>query len=407
MPETYVYKVRDRQGKLLEGTLEADNTTLVANRLRQMGYIPIAIDKKDEGGLQKEIKLPFGRGSRVKLKDIAVFSRQFATMINSGLSLLRSLYILTEQTESKALAAIVNQVRQDVEKGASLSQALGRHPKAFSRLYVAMVKAGETGGVLDSVLLQVAETIEKQVELRRKIKSAMTYPVVVFALVLLIVNAMLLFIVPMFQDLYKELGGTLPLPTRILLGVSSTLKKLWWLVALVQVGLVIAFKRWIQTDGGRAQWDAIKLRVPVFGKLVHKTALTRFSRTLAVLLRSGVPILEALEITSETVNNSVMSSAVKDVQSSVKTGESMAKPLASHSVFPPMVVQMIAVGEETGAVDTMLEKIADFYDQEVEATVNSLTSLLEPLLIVVMGGAVGGMVIALYMPMFNIINLIE
>jgi type IV pilus assembly protein PilC len=407
MPDTYQYKVRDRQGKLLEGSIEADSTTLVANRLRQMGYIPLAIDRKPDSGLQKELKLPFGGGKRVKLKDVAVFSRQFATMINSGLSLLRSLYILADQTENKLLAAVLNQVRQDVEKGSSLSQALARHPKTFSRLYVAMVRAGETGGVLDTVLVQLADTIEKQVELRRKVKSAMTYPVVVFALVLVIVSAMLLFVVPMFKNLFDELGGTLPLPTRMLIGISSMVAKFWWLLGFVDAGLVFGFKRWIATDQGRSRWDAIKLRVPIFGKLVHKTALTRFARTLAVLLRSGVPILESLEITSETVNNSVVSRAVKDVQAAVKTGESMARPLSAHRVFPPMVVQMIAVGEETGAVDTMLEKVADFYDQEVEATVNALTSLLEPLLIVVMGGAVGGMVISLYMPMFNIIKLIK
>ena len=407
MPDTYQYKVRDRQGKLLEGSLEADSTTLVANRLRQMGYIPLAIDKKDDTGFQKEIKLPFGQGKRVKLKDIAVFSRQFATMINSGLSLLRSLYILADQTDNKLLAAVLNQVRQDVEKGSSLSQALARHPKTFSRLYVAMVRAGETGGVLDSVLLQLAETIEKQVELRRKVKSAMTYPVVVFALVLMIVSAMLLFVVPMFKDLYTQLGGTLPLPTRLLMGISALVTKVWWLMALIDVGVVFALKRWVATSRGRARWDAIKLRIPVFGKLVHKTALTRFARTLAVLLRSGVPILESLEITSETVNNDVVSRGVKDVQSAVKTGESMAKPLASHAVFPPMVTQMIAVGEETGAVDTMLDKIGEFYSQEVEATVDALTSLLEPILIMFLGAMVGGMVIALYMPMFNIIKLIK
>lgn len=405
MPDTYVYKVRDRSGRLLEGSLEADSTTLVANKLRQMGYVPIAIDKRDTSGLQREIRLP-GSG-RVKLRDVAVFSRQFATMINSGLSLLRSLHILAEQTENKALAAIVNEVRQDVERGSSLSQALARHPKAFSRLYVAMVRAGETGGVLDDVLLRVAATIEKQVELRRKIKSAMTYPVVVFGLVLLIVTAMLLFVVPMFKGLYDELGGTLPLPTRLLIAVSSLIGRFFPVVVVLQVAAVWGFKRWVQTDGGRARFDRVKLRVPIFGKLVHKTALTRFSRTLAVLLHSGVPILESLEITAETVGNTVISRAIKDVQAGVKAGESVARPLAAHPVFPPMVVQMMAVGEETGALDEMLTKVGDFYDQEVEATVNALTSLLEPLLILVMGGAVGSMVVALYMPMFNIIKLIK
>jgi len=405
MPATYSYKVRDRQGKLLEGSLEADSSQLVVNRLRQMGYTPIAIDQKDDAGLQKELKLPFG--GKPKIKDIAVVSRQFATMINSGLSLLRSLYILAEQTENAALAKVIDEVRADVEKGASLSQALGRHPKVFNRLYVAMVRAGETGGVLDSVLLQLAAVIEKQVELRRKIKSAMTYPTVVFCLCLLIVAAMLLFIVPTFKSIYAQLGGTLPLLTRVLISISTVFKK-FFPIFFVLGGIGIwGFKRWVQTDQGRQVWDRVKLKMPVFGKLVHKTALTRFASTLAVLMRSGVPILEALEITSETVNNTVLEEAVKDVQAGVKVGESMAKPLATHDVFPPMVVQMIAVGEETGAVDTMLDKIGEFYSQEVEATVNALTSLLEPLLIVFLGACVGGMVIALYMPMFNIIKLIK
>jgi type IV pilus assembly protein PilC len=328
-------------------------------------------------------------------------------MISSGLSLLRALYILTEQTENKKLAAVIDDVRQDVEKGSSLSQAISRHPKVFNRLYIAMVRAGETGGVLDTVLQQVAGTIEKQVELRSKIRSAMTYPIVVFALVIVIVSAMLLFIVPMFKGLYADLGGTLPLPTRILLLLSTIVVKFFPLVILFDVGLVIAFKRWVRTNKGRAAWDRVKLRIPVFGKLTHKTAMTRFSRTLAVLLRSGVPILESLEITAETVGNSVVAKAVKDVQVGVKQGEAINKPLQGHDVFPPMVVQMMAVGEETGALDEMLDKIGEFYEQEVEAMVTSLTSLLEPLLIVVMGAAVGGMVIALYMPMFNIIKLVK
>jgi type IV pilus assembly protein PilC len=407
MADTYVYKVRDRAGKVLEGTIEADSTKLVANKLREMGYVPVAIDKKSTTGMQKELHLPsFGR-SGVKLKDVAVFSRQFATMISSGLSLLRALYILTEQTENKKLAAVIDEVRQDVEKGSSLSQAISRHPKVFNRLYIAMVRAGETGGVLDTVLQQVAGTIEKQVELRSKIRSAMTYPIVVFALVIVIVSAMLLFIVPMFKGLYADLGGTLPLPTRILLLLSTIVVKFFPLVILFDVGLVIAFKRWVRTNKGRAAWDRVKLRIPVFGKLTHKTAMTRFSRTLAVLLRSGVPILESLEITAETVGNSVVAKAVKDVQVGVKQGEAINKPLQGHDVFPPMVVQMMAVGEETGALDEMLDKIGEFYEQEVEAMVTSLTSLLEPLLIVVMGAAVGGMVIALYMPMFNIIKLVK
>jgi type IV pilus assembly protein PilC len=406
MAATFQYRVRDVEGRLLQGELDADSQALVAEKLRQMGYVPIKIEQQKSTKLSKDIAIP-GLTDRVATKDIAVFSRQFATMINSGLSLIRSLNILAEQTDNKKLGEVITEVRVDVEKGASLSAALSRHPKVFNRLYIAMVRAGETGGVLDGVLLKLADIIEKQVELKRKIKSAMTYPVAVLCLVLCIVTAMLIFVVPTFETLYADLGGTLPAPTRMLLAVSGFVTKFAPLIVIFDVAAVVAFKKWIQSDGGRARWDAFKLRVPVFGKLVHKTAMTRFARTFAVLLRSGVPILESLEITSDTVNNTVVSSAVKETQEAVKRGESIAAPLQRHAIFPPMVVQMLAVGEETGNVDTMLEKVADFYDQEIEATVDALTSLLEPLLIVVMGGAVGGMVVALYMPMFQIINLVK
>jgi type IV pilus assembly protein PilC len=405
VPATFAYKVRDREGRIVEGSLEADSSELVVNKLRSMGYVPVAIERADASALKKDVKLPFG--GKVKQKDVAVLSRQFATMINSGLSLIRALHILEEQTESQKLRETTKSVRTDVERGASLAQALSRHPKVFSRLYVAMVKAGETGGVLDRVLLSLASTIEKQVELKRKIKSAMTYPVAVFAIVIIIVTAMLLFVVPMFEELYSELGGQLPLPTRLLLAVSGFVGKFAPFIIVAEVIAAWGLRRWVATDKGRAVWDSLKLRIPVFGKLIHKTAITRFCRTLSVLLRSGVPVLESLEITSETVGNTVLARAVKDTQEAVKSGESIATPLAAHPVFPPMVVQMLAVGEETGAVDDMLERVADFYDQEIEATVDALTSLLEPLLIVVMGATVGGMVVALYMPMFNIINLIQ
>lgn len=404
MPDTFMYKVRDKQGAIVEGELDADNTTVVAAKLREMGYIPISIDKKDTGGLKTDISL---FGNRVKLKDLAIFSRQFATMINSGLSLLRSLNILAEQTESKALQEVIKDVRNDVETGGSLSTALEKHPKVFNDLYVAMIRAGETGGNLDSTLLRIAETIESSVALRQKIKSAMTYPVVVFIMVLLIVSAMLIFVVPMFKKLYTELGGDLPAPTKILIGASEIVANFWWLLIILGVGAYIGLKAWTRTERGRMIFDAFKIKVPIFGPLVHKVALSRFTRTLAELIRSGVPILESLDIVSQTVGNKVLSVAISDVQESVREGESIARPLLDHSVFPPMVVQMIAVGEETGAMDTMLSKIADFYDQEVEAAVESLTSLIEPLLIAVMGMAVGGMVISLYMPMFNIINLIK
>ena len=405
MSQSFDYKVRDRQGKLLTGTLEAESVTIVAGKLRQMGYVPVSIESGATKSLQRELKIPYFSG-RIKLKEVAVFSRQFATMINSGLTLLRSLSILADQTSNKELARIVGEVRRDVERGSALSVALAKHPKAFSRLYVAMVRSGETGGSLDTVLSRLATTIEKQVELRRKVKSAMTYPVVVGMIVVLILIAMLIFVVPMFKGMYNDLNAKLPFPTLALLTVSNIFKKFFPLVIAGAGFGAWSLKRYVTTAAGRRRYDGFKLRAPVFGQLAHKTALARFSRSLAALVRAGVPILDALEIVSETAGNTVVSEAVADTQAAVKAGESLARPLEAHPVFPPMVVQMIAVGEETGALDELLEKIADFYDSEVEATVDALTSLIEPLLIVVMGVAVGGMVIALYMPMFSIISKI-
>jgi type IV pilus assembly protein PilC len=405
MPTSYAYKVRDREGKMAAGSMEAESEEAVVSRLRQMGYAPVSIEAEKSAGLKTEVRLP-GSG-RVKLKDLAVFSRQFATMINSGLSLLRALTILGEQTSNRRLREVLVQVRGEVEKGSSLSAALAKHPKVFNRLYVSMVRAGEIGGFLDQVLVKVAETFEKEVTLRGKIRSAMTYPVVVFVMVIGIVAAMLIFIVPTFENLYASLGGTLPAPTRMLMGASQLLRRFFLLVVLAVVVLVFLFRRWQASQQGRYQWDRFKLKVKVFGPLFHKTALSRFSRTLATLIRSGVPILQALEIVAETVNNAVISRAVRDVQDSVREGESLATPLSKHATFPAMVVQMMAVGEETGDLDTMLSKVADFYDQEVEAAVASLTSMIEPILIAVMGAAVGGMVIALYLPLFNIINLVQ
>ncbi len=403
MSQSFAYKVRDRQGKLVTGTLEAESVAVVAGKLRQMGYVPVSIESGETKSLQRDLKIPYFSG-RIKLKEVAVFSRQFATMINSGLTLLRSLSILAEQTTNAELARIIGEVRRDVERGSSLSVALAKHPKAFSRLYVSMVRSGETGGSLDSVLTRLATTIEKQVELRRKVKSAMTYPVVVGIIVVLILIAMLLFVVPMFKGMYGDLNAKLPAPTLVLLAVSNGFKKFFPLVFLGAGAGLWAARRYVKTPAGRRRLDAFKLRAPVFGQLAHKTALARFSRSLAALVRAGVPILDALEIVAETAGNVIVAEAAADTQAAVKAGDSLARPLENHPVFPPMVTQMIAVGEETGALDELLEKIADFYDSEVEATVEALTSLIEPLLIVVMGLAVGGMVIALYMPMFSIIG---
>jgi type IV pilus assembly protein PilC len=401
--ETYAYKVRDRRGAMLSGEIQSDSRDLVLAKLREMEYIPLEVKKKS-AGLKKEISL---RPGRVKLKHLAVFSRQFATMVNSGLPLLRTLAILADQTESKELARVVGEIRVDVERGSSLSDSMEKYPKAFNSLYVAMVRAGEISGTLDQVLLRVADTIEKEVSLRRKIKSAMTYPVVVFALVIIILTVMLVFVVPTFKNLYADLGGTLPAPTRLLIAISDVVRRFFlFVVGGIAVG-IWGFRQWLKTDRGRYAFDRFKMKIPVFGELFRKTALSRYARTLGTLSRSGVPILQALDIVHDTVRNAVMARAVKDVQTSVKEGESLTRPLSRHPVFPPMVVQMMAVGEETGALDTMLEKIADFYDEEIEATVDSLTSLIEPVLIAVVGGVVGAIVICLYLPTFRIFELIE
>jgi type IV pilus assembly protein PilC len=402
---TFEYSVRDKAGKLVTGTLDAESPAAVATRLKAMGYAPVDI-RKTGGGLKTEIKLP-GSGPKVKLKDLAVMSRQFATMINSGLSLLRALTILAEQTENKALAGVLGEVRNEIETGSSLSAGLAKHPKVFPPLMVNMVKAGEVGGFLDAVLLQLAANYEAEVKLRGKIKAAMTYPTVVFVMAILAVTGMLLFIVPVFADLFKQLGGTLPAPTRMLVFMSHTLKAF---MPFVIVGLIAGFITWKRVkhkEQVRNVVDPLKLKMPVFGPLFQKVALSRFARNLGTMMHSGVPILQALEIVSDTTGNIVLTRAVRDVQESVRSGESLAGPLKNHAVFPPMVVQMMAVGEDTGALDGMLHKISEFYDQEVEATTEALTALIEPLMIAFLGGIVGSMIVALYMPIFKNFDLVK
>ncbi len=408
MATTFDYRAKDSEGKVKKGTIDASTQAAASTALREKGLNPVSLAEqpKKGGGLQKDINIP-GLTDRVSASDVAVFSRQFATMINAGLSLLRSLSILADQTENKTLSGIINDIKADVERGTSLSVAMEQHPKAFNQLYTAMVRAGEVGGVLDDTLLRLADTLESQVALRSKIKAAMMYPIAVFGLVVLIVTAMIIFVVPMFEALYADLGGELPAATKFLLLISKVVTSYWWLVTIVSIGSLVAFKKWIATTSGRATFDAIKLKLPIFGNLIHKTAIARFSHTLAALTKTGVPILQAMDIVSDTAGNAVVARAVQDVKASVAEGESIAAPLRDHPVFPTMVVQMIAVGEETGALDTMLEKVGQFYDSEVQSMVEGLTSLIEPLLIVVLGATVGGMLIALYMPMFNIVNLVQ
>ncbi|MDD3719474.1 MAG: type II secretion system F family protein [Actinomycetota bacterium] len=402
MAQTYSYRVRDRQGKIISGKLEAENEASVSQRLREMGYFIIGVEEEKASLTKKELHI---FKPKVKQKDITVFTRQFATMINAGLPLVKCLNILAEQTESPALTEIITDVQHEVEMGRSLSEALAKHPDTFKELYSSMVKAGEIGGVLDDVLLRVANTLESEDEIRRRIKSAMTYPIAMLGISVLLLVVMLIFVVPTFERMFSDMGANLPFLTKIIITVSHFLVS--WKGAILVIALIVGIvflRRWLKTPNGRRKLDALKLRLPVFGSLFHKMSLSRFSRTLGTLVASGVPILQALEITSNTVGNVLVADAVDSVRAGVKEGDSIARPLGQSPLFPPMVTQMLAIGEETGALDTMLNKVSDFYDSEIAATVEALTSLLEPLMIVGLGVVVGTIVIALYMPIFSLIT---
>lgn len=402
----YTYKALDVQGESRVGVIDAETEAHVIATLREQGWVPLKVEAPDSSVFKASINIP-GLTNRISLKDVAVGSRQLATMIDAGLPLMRALTVLAEQTENARLSKVWEDVRDEVQAGATFSAALTKHPKAFTPLYVAVVRAGEAGGSLDEVLLRLADTLEKQVNLRNKIRSAMTYPVMVAIMVFAILVGILVFIVPTFQQLYADLGGQLPPPTRLLIATSTATRKFFPFLFPAMGLIAYALKRYINTDQGRRAWDAFKLRIPIFGELFRKVAMSRMSRTLGTLLRSGVPVLQALEITRETTGNRIVGEAIEDVEDAVRQGESLARPLMKHKVIPPMVVQMLAVGEETGAVDTMLEKVATFYDSEVDATVDALTSLIEPILIVFLGGVVGGILISLYLPMFKLVDLIQ
>jgi type IV pilus assembly protein PilC len=403
---TFDYKVRDVDGRLVKGQLEADSVPLVAARLRDMGYAPIEI-KPVSINLRREINIP-GITDRVALKDVALMSRQLATMVAAGLTLVRALGVLADQIESKPLRDAMLQVRQDVEQGSSLSTSLEKIPKVFPPLYIAMVRAGEVGGQLDSVLLKLSTTLEKQVELRQKVRSAMAYPAIVSCAVVVIVTALMIFVVPIFKHLFATLNGTLPLPTRIVISISDVVASVWLLVVIASiVTIVILMRHWIATPSGRRKWDAFKLRPPVFGPLSHKVALARFCTTFSSLLSAGVPVIEALDIVAANAGNQIVADALIGAQEGVREGKNLSTILAKYPVMPIMVTQMIETGEESGALDDMLEKVATFYDNEVSATVDSLTSILEPLIIVFMGACIGAIVISLYLPMFDYVKLLQ
>jgi type IV pilus assembly protein PilC len=404
--KVFEYAVRDREGKVVKGRIEAASQAAVANRLKTMGLAPTSITEVQTTGLQREIHIP-GFEEKIKLKDLAVMARQMATMVSAGLSLIRTLSILADQTESKPLAKVLGQVRSDVETGQSLSSAMTKHREAFPPLMINIIKAGEVGGFLEKALLSVAENYEAEVKLRAKIKSAMTYPVMVFVMAIVAVAAMLIFIVPVFRDMYAQLGGTLPFPTLMLVYVSNVLK---WAIIPIVIALIVFFMWWGKHKNDpaiRQKVDPWKLKVPVFGNLTRKIAVARFARNFGTMVGAGVPLLQALDIVGQTSGNWVIEQAIADVQEAVRRGESLSAPLAQHPVFPTMVVQMLAVGEDSGAMETMLEKVGEFYDQEVEATTEQLTSLIEPLMIAFLGVIVGGMIIALYLPIFNVYDLVE
>jgi len=385
---SYLYTVRDKTGREVTGSLEAENADVLSGKLRQMGYFVVSIEEAKQSVAKKEINI---FGAKVDTTDVTIFTRQFATMINAGLPLIKCLSVLSQQTESKTLGKVIVECQKDVEAGRSLSEALSKHPEAFTNLYVSMVRAGELGGMLDDVLLRVANQMEREQEIRRKIKSAMTYPIAVLAITLLLLTAMIIFVVPNFAGMFEDMGGELPTFTKLLVGLSHFIGG-WgglFIIAVI-IGLTIGFRRFKATDFGRLAVDKMKLHLPLVGTMFHKTAMSKFSRTLGTLLSSGVPILGALEITGETTGNMVVTRALDEVKAGVKEGETIAAPLAQAKVFPPMVTQMIAIGEETGALDVMLAKVSEFYDSEVNAAVDGLTSTIEPLLIMFLGGASSG-----------------
>lgn len=403
--QAYAYRGRDAGGRLVKGRVDASSEAAVASRLRTLGVSPIAITEANATGLNREIDIRFGSG--VKLKDLAVMSRQMSTMIGAGLSLLKTLNVLGEQTANKRLAKILTEVSAQVEAGSALSDAFRKQGDVFPPLMVNMVRAGETGGFLDSALESIATNFEKEVKLRGTIKSALTYPVIVLIMSLVSVIGMLLFIVPVFDNMFKSLGGQLPLPTEILVVLSHSMV---WLAPVLLVLIIAGAWWWTKNKNSekvRRKVDPIKLKLPVFGPLMKKIAVARFSRNFANMIGAGVPILQAIRIVGETSGNWVIERALIGVAESVRSGESISRPLLEHPVFPSMVTQMIAVGEDAGSLEVMLEKIADFYDDEVQAATEQLTAMIEPLMIAFLGVVIGGMVIALYMPIFQISSLIK
>jgi type IV pilus assembly protein PilC len=400
---TFVFKALDVTGGKTRGEVEAESKQAVSDQLKSRGLIVLDIADKHSS---REIELSFMK--RVKATELAIFSRQLSTMISSGMSILRSLYVLEEQTESKFLKETIIAVRKDVEAGLSLSDAMARHPKVFNPLFVAMTQAGEAGGVLEDALMRVADQLQKDAALRRQIKSAMVYPALVIVFAVAVMMALVAFLVPVFVGVFKQFGGELPKLTQVSVFLSHMVIGYWWAMFGSAAVIAVTFIKWKKTSWGRKQWDHFRLHVPMkIGSIVQQVSVARWSRTLSSLTAAGVPLLQALEITGKTGGNSAIEEAMDGVIASVKRGGTIAAPLAAAPIFPSMVTHMVGVGEETGALDAMLGRVAEFYEEQVEASVKALTSILEPIMIIVIGGIVGFIVISMYLPLFEVYNRIE
>ena len=394
----FTYTARTAAGELRTATVEAATAQDVVAQLRRQRMTVVKVDENAK---------PQKKKGSIKMRDIVIFTRQFSTMINAGLPLVQALDILAKQTENKVLAATTRDIVFDVESGHTVADALAKHPKAFSELYVNMVAAGEAGGILDTILMRLATFMEKNDALVRKVKGAMIYPAVIMSVAVIAIAVLLIFVIPVFESMFAGVGLALPLPTRIVIGASDFLRGFWWAVGGSIAAGVWLFRRYYATSGGKLTIDRAMLRFPVLGDVLRKSAVSRFTRTLGTLISSGVSILDGLEITAKTAGNRVIQDAIMQSRASIAGGDTIAAPLQKSQVFPPMVISMIAVGEQTGGLDEMLSKIADFYDEEVDAAVSGLLSLLEPIMIVFLGVIVGGMVVAMYLPIFDMINAVQ
>ena len=398
----WVWEGKTKSGEVKKGEVEAADESQVQQRLRAMALTNVKIKKKSMG---LGFKLPGLTG--IGQKDLVIFTRQFATMIDAGLPLVQCLDILSSQLDNLAFREVLTKVKQKVESGSTLADSLGEHPKVFDTLYVQLVAAGEIGGILDTILNRLAQYIEKNEKLKGKVKSAMVYPTVVLFVAVGVTVVLLLFVTPTFEKMFKDFGGAMPAPTQVVIDLSKWLQANGMYLLFTIIALAFAFRAWVQWPKGRVQWDSFVIRTPIFGPLVRKVAVARFTRTLGTMISSGVPILDALEVVAKTAGNAVVEKAIRYTKEKISEGKTIVQPLAETKVFPPMVVQMIGVGEATGAMDQMLTKIADFYDDEVDAAVGALTSLIEPVMMVFLGGIVGGFLIAMYLPIFSIAGAVK